>query len=58
MQPRIIRARIIRRATYRDPSGTWHRDYPAGWTGPLKRAHFEQLAAKGAAVALDDEAEA
>lgn len=55
MQARIIRARIVRAATFRAPDGAWHRDYPAGWQGPMKREQFEQLAAKGAAVALPEE---
>ncbi len=57
MTERIIRARTLRACTYRSPDGTWHRDYPADWEGPMKRGHFDQLAAQGAAERSNPEDE-
>lgn len=58
MQDRIIRARTVRATTYRAPDGTWHRDYPAEWEGPMKREHYEQLAGRGDAVPSEPEDDA
>ncbi|MBK8196985.1 MAG: hypothetical protein IPK75_01355 [Acidobacteria bacterium] len=55
MSDRIVRARTLRACTYRSPDGTWHRDYPADWEGPMKRAHFDQLEAKGEASRVTPE---
>jgi hypothetical protein len=56
MRDRIVRARTLRACTYRAPDGTWHRDYPALWEGPMKAEHFDALFAEGAVTRPDEDA--